>query len=93
MFPLYTGEKLSLSAEYRYQFANDFEVEKNAKGKEVYQENNRHIGIVSANYALTDSLSVYGYYEYDWNKYDGHDEKTDPDNYYGEFCIGWNYAF
>ena len=93
MFPLYTGEKLSLSAEYRYQFANDFEVEKNAAGKEVYQENNRHIGIVSANYALTDALSVYGYYEYDWNKYDGHDEKTDPDNYYGEFCIGWNYAF
>jgi hypothetical protein len=93
MFPLYTGEKLSLSAEYRYQFANDFEVEKNAEGKEAYYENNRHIGIINANYAVTDSLSVYGYYEYDWNKYDEHDAPTKADDYYGEFCIGWNYAF
>lgn len=93
MFPLYTGEKLSLGAEYRYQFANDFEVEKNEAGKEVYQENNRHIGIVSANYAVTDRLSVNGYYEYDWNKYEGHDEADKADDYYGEFGIGWNYAF
>ena len=90
MFPLYTGEKLSLSAEYRYQFANDFEVKEDAP----YKENNRHIGIINANYAVTDALSVYGYYEYDWNKYDGQNGyKVDHDDYYGEFCIGWNYAF
>ncbi|MFR9018096.1 MAG: hypothetical protein ACLVH8_00180 [Fusobacterium sp.] len=94
MFPLYTGEKLSLSAEYRYQFANDIEMEDTAKKATPYKENNRHIGIINANYALTDALSVYGYYEYDWNKYEGKDGyKVDHDDYYGEFCIGWNYAF
>ena len=89
MAPLYTGEKLSLGAEYRYQFLNDIETYKDAP----YQENNRHIGIINASYAVTDALSVYGYYEYDWNKYDGHDAKDKDDNYYGEFAIGWNYAF
>ena len=89
MFPLYTGEKLSLGAEYRYQFAQDKEFEQH----KAWQENNRHIGIVNANYALTENLSVYGYYEYDWNKYEGHDMKDQKDDYYGEFAIGWNYAF
>ncbi|MFR9018416.1 MAG: hypothetical protein ACLVH8_01800 [Fusobacterium sp.] len=93
MAPLYTGEKLSLGAEYRYQFAQDKEFEET----KAWQENNRHIAIVNANYALTDNLSVYGYYEYDFNKYEVHDgtkaDKDLGDDYYGEFCIGWNYAF
>ena len=90
MAPLYTGEKLSLGAEYRYQFSQEKEYE-TTNG---WQENNRHIAILNANYALTDALSVYGYYQYEWNKYDGHDgEKDDRSDYYGEFCIGWNYAF
>lgn len=90
MFPLYTGEKLSLAGEYRYQFAQDKEFE----NKQEWAENNRHIGIVSANYAVTDAFSLNGYYEYDWNKYEGHDgKKVDHDDYYGEFGIGWNYAF
>ena len=93
MAPLYTGEKLGLSAEYRYQFAQDKEFEE----KQEWQENNRHIAILNANYALTENLSVYGYYEYDFNKYevkDGGEKSRDlGDDYYGEFCIGWNYAF
>ena len=92
MFPLYNGEKLSLGAEYRYQFAQDMEFENG--NKDGWQENNRHIGIVSANYAVTDAFSLNGYYEYDWNKYEGHDGAKDKkDNYYGEFGLGWNYAF
>lgn len=91
--PLYTGEKLSLGAEYRYQFEHNKEFE----GKEAYQENNRHIAILNANYALTESLSVYGYYQYEFNKYEAHDGGKDykdaADDYYGEFAIGWNYAF
>ena len=93
MAPLYTGEKLGLSAEYRYQFAEDKEYKENKE----WQENNRHIAILNANYALTENLSVYGYYEYDFNKYEVHDggegAKDLGDDYYGEFCIGWNYAF
>ena len=89
MAPLYTGEKLSLGAEYRYQFAQDKEFETT----QPWQENNRHIAIVNANYNLTDNLSVFGYYEYDFNKYEGHDVEAAADDYYGEFSIGWNYAF
>ena len=88
--PIYTGEKLSLGAEYRYQFAEDREYVKNQE----WQENNRHIAILNADYALTDNLSVAGYYEYDFNKYEVHNGKEDKkDNYYGEFCVGWNYTF
>ena len=98
MAPLYTGEKLSLSGEYRYQFAQDKEFENTVEGNKVpWQENNRHIAILNANYALTENLSVYGYYEYDFNKYEVKDgepgAKDLGDDYYGEFCIGWNYAF
>ncbi|WP_427041917.1 hypothetical protein HUW86_00670 [Fusobacterium sp. SB021] len=93
MAPLYTGEKLGLSAEYRYQFAEDKEYKENKE----WQENNRHIAILNANYALTENLSVYGYYQYEWNKYEVHDGGKNAedlgDDYYGEFAIGWNYAF
>mgnify|MGYP000947569824 CR=1 FL=1 len=92
-FPLYKGEKLSLDAQYRYQFEHNKEFE----GKQPWQENNRHIGIVAANYAVSDNFSVYGSYEYDFNKYEAHDGGKDykdaKDDYYGEFVIGWNYAF
>ena len=97
MTPLYTGEKLSLGAEYRYQFLQDKEFENKAGKKVAWQENNRHIAILNANYALTENLSVYGYYQYEWNKYelqDGHQgDRDQKDDYYGEFAIGWNYAF
>ena len=99
MFPIYSGEKLTLSGEYRYQFAQDIDQydknEKGVKAGENWQELNRHIAILNASYALTDSLSVSGYYRYDWNKYEGngHGVQDKDDNYYGEFSIGWNYTF
>ncbi len=98
MFPIYSGEKLTLSGEYRYQFAQDIDQYDKLNGKAVdekWQELNRHIAILNASYALTDSLSVSGYYRYDWNKYEGngHGVQDKDDNYYGEFSIGWNYTF
>ena len=89
-FPIYKGEKLSLDGQYRYQFAQDKEYE----GKEGWQENNRHIAVLGANYALTDNLSINGYYQYEWNKYEGHEDAKDKkDDYYGEFGLGWTYSF
>ena len=92
MAPLYTGEKLSVGAEYRYQFAHDvdYTVEK------PWAENNRHIAILNASYAVTDRLTVSGYYEYDFNDYDLHDAPEGDklsDDYYGEFGLGWTYSF
>ena len=93
MAPLYTGEKLSVGAEYRYQFAHDMDYAKEHK----WAENNRHIAIVNAAYAVTERLTVSGYYEYDLNKYelqDGHQgDRDQKDDYYGEFGIGWTYTF
>ena len=90
MFPLYTGEKLSLGAEYRYQFAQDkdFTVS-NAK----YDEKTAHIGIINAAYKLTENLTLDGYYRYDFNEYDGQNKEDAHDNYYGEFYAGWTYSF
>ena len=90
--PLYTADKLSLAAEYRYQFRNNEEYDGDNTD---WQENNRHIGILKAAYAMTDNLTIDGYYRYDFNQYDGHDGalKDDNDDYYGEFCVGWTYKF
>lgn len=94
--PLYTADKLSLAAEYRYQFRNNEEYATlNTGASKGWQENNRHIGILKAAYAMTDNLTLDGYYRYDFNKYDSHDGATSDyaDDYYGEFCMGWTYKF
>ena len=98
MFPIYNGEKLTLSGEYRYQFAQDVEQYDKyygAKVEEKWQEKTAHIAILNASYAVTDALTVSGYYRYDFNEYDAHGKGVEDkaDNYYGEFSIGWNYAF
>ncbi|WP_278683633.1 hypothetical protein [Paraclostridium bifermentans] len=85
---LYSNDALSLGAEYRYQFAHEV-VE---KGIDQY-ENNRHIGVLSAAYNVTENLVVDTYYEYDFNKYDAHDAAHKDDDYYGEFGLGWTYNF
>ncbi|MGO3801970.1 MAG: hypothetical protein ACTJGM_06200 [Fusobacterium sp.] len=82
--PIYSTEKLNLTAEYRYQFYND----KNYKGTSWNDENNAHIVILGADYAINENLTIDGYYEYDFNKY----EESD-DDFYGEFYVGWTYKF
>ena len=89
--PIYKGEKLSLGLEYRWQFAQDEDYE----GNEEWQETTKHIGIVKAAYAVTDNLTVDGYYRYDFRSYEGKDGATSDkkDDYYGEFYAGWTYTF
>ncbi len=91
MAPLYTGEKFTLGAEYRWQFANDKEFEKTT----AHTEDTSHIAILNATYALTDNLTLDGYYRYDFIDHEGKDggKDTDSDRYYGEFYIGWTYSF
>ena len=90
MAPLYTGEKLSLSAEYRWQFAQDEDYEVSGAS---YDEKTAHIGILYAAYKVTDNLTLDGYYRYDFNEYDGQNKEDKADNYYGEFYAGWTYTF
>lgn len=90
--PIYKGEKLSLGLEYRWQFAYDEEYKDPNPG---WYEDTKHIGIVKAAYAVTDNLTVDGYYRYDFIDHEGKDGKkdTDSDRYYGEFYAGWTYTF
>lgn len=86
---LFSNDVVSLGAEYRYQFAH--EVVENGV---VQYENNRHIGILSAAYNVTENLILDTYYEYDFNKYsDVVAGKSKDDDYYGEFGLGWTYNF
>ena len=89
--PVYKGEKLSLGLEYRWQFAEDEEY----NGTKGWHEDTKHIGIVKAAYAVTDNLTVDGYYRYDFIDKEGKDGEKDSnsDNYYGEFYAGWTYTF
>ena len=94
MFPLYTGEKLSLGAEYRWQFAQDKDYGVDNKN---WQEKTGHIAILNAAYKVTENLTLDGYYRYDFNEYEyqgsNKDVKDKADNYYGEFYAGWTYTF
>jgi len=89
--PLYSTEKLALSAECRYQFAHD----KEYQGNTGWDKATEHIGILKAKYALTEDLTIDGYYRYDFQSYDRKDDNAadKADNYYGEFCVGWTYKF
>lgn len=91
--PVYQGEKLSLGLEYRYQFAHDEDY--NGKPAKGWQEATKHIGIVKAAYAVTENLTVDGYYRYDFRSYEAKDgaARDDHDDYYGEFYAGWTYTF
>lgn len=87
---LFSTDNFRVGAEYRYQFANDVQDEKGVEGV----ENNRHIAILNAAYDVTPNLTIDGYYEYDFNKYDAPNGQKDPaDDYYGEFYLGWTYKF
>ena len=89
--PIYKGEKLSLGLEYRWQFAYDEEYKDPNSG---WQECEKHIGILSAAYKVTENLTVDGYYRYDFRDYEGKDgAQDDPKDYYGEFYAGWTYTF
>lgn len=93
---LFQNDTFKVGAEYRYQFAHEA-VYENAIGKEEKEENNKHIAILSADYNVTENLTLGTYYQYEFNKYeaeyDGKSVTPDDDDYYGEFGLGWTYNF
>lgn len=105
--PIYQGEKLNVGVQYAWEFANDIETDgKDADTYTLKHDNNSHILWLNASYAVTENLTVSGYYEYDmfeWEKegngktyVDNRGNATgskDSDKYYGEFYIGWTYTF
>lgn len=101
---LYKGEKLTLSAEARITLTADVDYEggkKVAKSPKansveyVYKDFGRNRFYLGASYQVTESLNVYGKYGYEFREMEivNTGERTDSQNYYGDFIVGWNYTF
>ena len=99
-YPLYAGEKFSLNFEGRFVLASD----------DNYKELNgeatpyRHLEAgtmrlyLKPSYKVSESLTVYGYYGYefkDWKYEDGdkRSEHHDANDNYQDIGLGWTYSF
>lgn len=93
---LYSGEKLNVGLEYRWQFDTDAEYDMSKRNNEGYDViDTNHIFVLSAGYDVTENLNINGYYQYElrsWER-EGDNKSAHDDNYYGEFCVGWKYTF
>ena len=92
---LYSGEKLNVGLEYRWQFDTDTEYDEKYATKGWQEVDTNHIFVLSAAYDVTENFNINGYYQYEMRDYDrkGDNNPAKDDNYYGEFCIGWKYTF
>ncbi len=92
---LYSGEKLNVGLEYRWQFDTDAEYDEDVRETGWDEVDTNHIFVLSAGYDVTENFNINGYYQYELRDYDrkGDNNSAKDDNYYGEFCIGWTYTF
>ena len=64
--PIYQGEKLNVGVQYAWEFANDIETDgKDANTYTLKHDSNSHVIWLNASYAVTENLTISGYYEYD----------------------------
>ena len=93
--PIYKGEKLTLSTEYRLTLTadNDYQTKDDHAG--VYEDFGRHRLYIKANYKVTESLDVYGHYAYELRDREFADDgkSCDSDNYFNTLLLGWKYKF
>lgn len=98
----YKTEKLTLSFEGRFTLAADLGYKGDEPGYRHYDNFGRTRTYLGASYKVTDSLTVYGKYAYEWRDYkyengDSRDAKAyqgykGAENYQ-DIIIGWNYTF
>lgn len=100
-YPLYKGEKFSLNFEGRFTIAEEKNY-KDTEGKETgyrhYDDFGRTRLYLRPSYKVSDSLTVYGYYGYEFKDYKYENGKTRADFHkesdnYQDIGIGWNYTF
>ncbi len=104
---LYKGEKLTLSTEARFTIADDVEMEGSNVAHREYDDFGRTRVYLRANYKVTESLDVYGYYAYEWRDW-SYENGDSRDNYtaslgkdakgaaaenYQDIGLGWTYKF
>lgn len=98
----YKTDRLTLSFEGRFTLAadNGYKGDDPTTGARHYDEFGRIRTYLGASYKVTESLTVYGKYAYEWRDYEyennstrqNFDGKGQNDNYQ-DIIIGWNYTF
>lgn len=94
--PLYTGEKFSLSTEYRLSLTEDKKYKEKTEAYTEFRDFGRHRLYLRSNYAISESLSVflnYGYQVSDYKSVNGDGANTHSEKYWGDVEFGWNYKF
>lgn len=96
--PLYKGEKFFLDFEGRLTISADSDYEGKEPGYRHYDDFGRIRLYLRPTYKVSDSLTVYGYYGYEFKdyKYENGAKRSgyhaENDNYQ-DIGIGWNYTF
>ena len=94
-FPLYQGEKLSVNFEGRFTLSADNGYEGTEPGYRHYDDFGRNRLYIRPTYKVSDALTVYGYYGYefrDWKTENGYTDDHSKENY-TDVGIGWTYNF
>lgn len=94
-FPLYKGEKLTLNFEGRFTLSADYGFEGKEPAYRHYDEFGRNRLYIKPSYKVSDALTVYGYYGYEfreWKTENGYTDDHSKENY-TDFGIGWTYNF
>ena len=95
---LYKGERFSLSTEVRVTIADDVETEGSNQKYREYDDFGRTRIYLRPSYKVSDALTVYGYYGYEFKDRDykngatRSDYHTENDNYQ-DIGLGWSYTF
>lgn len=96
--PLYKGEKFFLNFEGRLTISADSDYKGKEPGYRHYDDFGRIRLYLRPTYKVSDSLTVYGYYGYEFKdyKYENGAKRSDyhkENDNYQDIGIGWNYKF
>ncbi|STO31622.1 Uncharacterised protein [Fusobacterium necrogenes] len=92
--PIYTGEKISFTTEYRLSLNEDIDYKTRTPHKE-FKDFRRHRLYLRSNYAVSESLSLFLNYGYQVSHYEavGGEADTKSEKYWGDVELGWSYKF
>ncbi|MCI6153357.1 MAG: hypothetical protein MR673_09605 [Fusobacterium perfoetens] len=94
----FKGEQLTLSTEGRFTLTADENYEKTTPYR-TYDDFGRNRIYLKANYAMTENLTVYGSYAWEFRDFKFEDYKPgapkddNTENAYQNFIVGWSYKF
>lgn len=98
-YPLYKGEKFSLNFEGRFTLSaeNGYVSGKGEENGRHYDDFGRTRLYLKPSYKVSDSLTVYGYYAYEWRDWEYEKNAVEAEIHggdnYQDIGLGWTYTF